>query len=227
MQPPAPVPAVPRATQTEQTAPASALADAVPSAAAMYEAARAHRNALGEQMESLEGSRHKLLRELEDHGGADVAGPARTGMEQRIVILDQRIAELDKNMATVDAQIARTASIPGAVVEKPDPVREGPPEEMYVIGPIVVLAVILPMSIALARRIWRRSVTTVLTMPRELNDRLFQLEQTAESTALEVERIGEGQRFMTKLLTERESPALGQGAKVNEIGLAVPLIRGA
>jgi len=215
MQTPAAVPAVPQATQTGQTTPA--LADAAPSAAAMYEAARAHRNALGEQMESLEQSRHSLLRELEDHDGSDVAGPARTGMEQRIVILDQRIAELDKNIATVDAQIARTASIPGAVVEKPDPVREGPPLELYFIGPIVVLAVILPISIAFARRVWRRSITTLLTMPRELNDRLLQLEQTAESTALEVERIGEGQRFMTKLLTERESPALGQGARVNEL----------
>lgn len=33
--------------------------------------------------------------------------------------------------------------------------------------------------------------------------RLARLEQIAESTALEVERIGEGQRFTTKLLGER------------------------
>ncbi len=37
----------------------------------------------------------------------------------------------------------------------------------------------------------------------ELNERLARLEQIAESTAVEIERIGEGQRFTTKLLSER------------------------
>ncbi|HEX8726657.1 MAG TPA: hypothetical protein VF737_14805 [Gemmatimonadaceae bacterium] len=37
----------------------------------------------------------------------------------------------------------------------------------------------------------------------ELNARLAHLEQVADSTAVEIERIGEGQRFTTKLLSER------------------------
>jgi len=37
----------------------------------------------------------------------------------------------------------------------------------------------------------------------EIASRLARLEQLAESTSLEVERIGEGQRFTTKLLGER------------------------
>lgn len=42
------------------------------------------------------------------------------------------------------------------------------------------------------------------------NDRLARLEQAVDAIALEVERIAEGQRFTTKLLSERraeESPA--------------------
>jgi hypothetical protein len=35
------------------------------------------------------------------------------------------------------------------------------------------------------------------------DDRLARLEQAVESIAIEVERISEGQRFTTKLLTER------------------------
>jgi hypothetical protein len=35
------------------------------------------------------------------------------------------------------------------------------------------------------------------------DDRLLRLEQAVESIAVEVERIGEGQRFLTKLQTER------------------------
>ena len=39
-----------------------------------------------------------------------------------------------------------------------------------------------------------------------LDERLARLEAIAEATALEVERIGEGQRFTTKLLQERGLP---------------------
>ena len=204
--------------QTSPQAPATSATPAVaapgapgaPSPSLIYEAARATRRALGDQVENLERTRHQLLRELEDH---QVPGAARTGMEQRIVQIDQRIAELDKTIAAADAQVAITAAVPGAVVEKPPPPpREGPPEEMFIIVPFVLLAAALPLSIAFARRIWRRtSVAPPATLPRELGDRLSQLEQTAEATALEVERIGEGQRFVTRLLTERERPALPQG----------------
>jgi len=44
-------------------------------------------------------------------------------------------------------------------------------------------------------------------------DRLSQLEQSVDAVALEVERIGESQRFMTKVLTEKEKePAPGSAA---------------
>ncbi len=39
--------------------------------------------------------------------------------------------------------------------------------------------------------------------PGELSDRLTHLEQSVDAVAIEVERIGEGQRFMTRLLSER------------------------
>lgn len=40
----------------------------------------------------------------------------------------------------------------------------------------------------------------------EIRDRLTHLEQVADSTAVEIERIGEGQRFTTKLLSQRGEP---------------------
>ena len=38
---------------------------------------------------------------------------------------------------------------------------------------------------------------------KALEDRLARIEQIVETSALEIERIGEGQRFTTKVLTER------------------------
>lgn len=37
----------------------------------------------------------------------------------------------------------------------------------------------------------------------EINERLARLEQVTDATAIEIERIGEGQRFTTKLLSDR------------------------
>jgi len=42
--------------------------------------------------------------------------------------------------------------------------------------------------------------------PGQLDDRLIHLEQSVEAVAIEVERIGEGQRFVARLLTEEEAP---------------------
>lgn len=40
---------------------------------------------------------------------------------------------------------------------------------------------------------------------KPIEDRLKQLEQSTESIALQVERIAEGQRFVTKLLSDRSN----------------------
>lgn len=44
---------------------------------------------------------------------------------------------------------------------------------------------------------------------RAIDDRLTRMEQSIEAIAVEMERVGEGQRFVTKLLAER-APALPQ-----------------
>ena len=100
--------------------------------------------------------------------------------------------------------------MPGAVIEPPRQVRTGPPEEVFVLGGMFML-VLLPLSIALARRIWKRGAAAVSTFPQELADRLNRLDQSMDSIAIEVERIGEGQRFVTRVMSEN-GRALGAGA---------------
>ncbi len=52
------------------------------------------------------------------------------------------------------------------------------------------------------------------TSPGEMDERLARLEQAVEAVAVEMERVGEGQRFVTKLLAERASPT--NAAQVQE-----------
>jgi hypothetical protein len=50
-------------------------------------------------------------------------------------------------------------------------------------------------------------------MPPELTDRLSRLEQAVDAVAVELERVGEGQRYVTRLFTDQQGQrALGAGA---------------
>jgi hypothetical protein len=64
-----------------------------------------------------------------------------------------------------------------------------------------------PLARAYARRMERGSAVTQI--PSEVTARLERMEQAIDSIAVEVERISEGQRFTSKLLSERAGPAAG------------------
>jgi hypothetical protein len=64
----------------------------------------------------------------------------------------------------------------------------------------IVLAVGVPLARAYSRRMDAQSRNPQI--PSEVAARLERMEQAIDSVALEVERISEGQRFTTKLLSE-------------------------
>ncbi len=170
--------------------------------AAIYQGFRAQRRELTNQLDELESTRDDITSQLRE---LPAGSPVRKLLEDRILDVEKRISTVDGMLAANSAQLAQAAGVPGAVVEPTRVIRQGPPEEAYIVGTVFMVIVLLPLSIALARRIWKKSVTSVVTFPRELADRLTRMEQAVEATSLEVERIGEGQRFLTRLFTERES----------------------
>jgi hypothetical protein len=196
------------------TAPvAAAAARATPTATAIYEGFRAQRRELTNQLDELDGTRRELQSQLDQ---LDAGDSGRKPLENRLADVDARIKTVDGMLAANATQLAQAAAIPGAVVEErpPEP-RQGPPEEAWVLGGIFLVVAVFPLSVALARRIWRRSAAAVTSLPRDIADRLQRMEQAIEATAVEVERIGEGQRFITRLFTESQS-AKAIGAKSAE-----------
>jgi hypothetical protein len=67
----------------------------------------------------------------------------------------------------------------------------------------IVIAVGVPLARAYSRRMDAQSRNPQI--PNEVIARLERMEQAIDSVALEVERISEGQRFTTKLLSEGKS----------------------
>jgi hypothetical protein len=71
----------------------------------------------------------------------------------------------------------------------------------------VLLVLGIPFVRALTRRWDRESLQP--KVPSEVLDRLERIEQAVDAVAIEVERISEGQRFTTKLLSDRAENAAG------------------
>jgi len=171
----------------------------MPGAAAIYQGYRAQVRELNDQMGDLEGARNNLGRQLEQ---LPTGSNARNGFEQRIAAIDARIIAVDKQIADANVQLAKAAAVPGAAVEPPQPIQSGPPEEFIMSALFIMGALLLPLSLAYARRMWKRTGAAVAPFPKEIGERLGRVEQSVDATALEVERIGEGQRFLTRLFTE-------------------------
>jgi hypothetical protein len=181
-----------------------------PSANAIYEALRQANNVLREQQRELESQRRQLNHDLD---AADNA-VSQKGIEQRIALVDQRIAAVDKQIADNEALVAKAAAVPGAVVEHPPPMRNGPPDGAYALGALIIIVAFGPLSIAFARRIWRRSAVAVAKLPQEIYDRFARVDQSLDAIAIEVERIGEGQRFLTRIHTEQRALDAGPAERI-------------
>jgi hypothetical protein len=88
--------------------------------------------------------------------------------------------------------------------------QEGIPQQVVDISiafflTVAFIIVGLPLARAFARRMDRRSGTAQI--PQEVTSQLGQISQAVDAIALEVERISEGQRFTTRLLSEQRDAA--------------------
>ena len=79
---------------------------------------------------------------------------------------------------------------------------------------VVAIFVGRPMALALAKRAENESKQP--RIPAEVANRLERIEQAVDAIAVEVERISEGQRFTTKLLSEgRDARQISSSASPN------------
>ena len=208
MQPTPPPPPAPPAIPGGATFAIPGVEGASP--AAVYRAAQAQVRELKNQLSRLEGRHRELSREIRNTPFSE--GGLRKGLEGRLADVDARIVEVEKQIAVAEGRVAQVAGMPGAVQPERPPQRQGPPEEVFIIPALFIMFILFPLTIAYARRIWRRGAVAVSAIPTELMERMSRLETAVDSVALEVERIGEGQRFVSKLFAEGGARHLNVGA---------------
>ena len=185
-----------------------------PLTARAVEAIRARRKELSSQLISAADRREELVEALR---GAP-SGPARTGIEERIRLLDARILQLEADIAETGAQLTSAAAGTVAVGPPPEQPFALSAGQITAISIVFILAVLGPLTFALARRVWPRGGVEASDGPalERIAERMSRLEQALETVAIEVERVSEGQRFVSRLLSERGSPALGAGEQPAE-----------
>ena len=174
------------------------------------------REELKSQLAAVESQRDEIAGQLQN---PMVSGSNRTGLSRRIEQLDGRISVLDQQIAEADAAVARANGANFRIEVPPRAPRNapnGPPEEAVIaLGAMFMLCVLLPLSIAYARRIWRRAGAIATGIPNEIAERLSRMDQNLDAIALEVERIGEGQRFLTRAHAEQvQGLPAGQAARI-------------
>jgi hypothetical protein len=149
--------------------------------------------------QGLEQTIEQTVREAVNQALRDV--PPQASAAERSQIVREKVQEaIDRARAKIDA--ARENSTP--VVGQPQllPRDMIPPQAVdislaffFMIGTIVIG---LPIARALGRRMDRRSQAAT----PEVTTRLDRIEQAIEAVAIEVERVSEGQRFTTKVMSE-------------------------
>lgn len=201
--PPAPLPPVPTIPQlpvVEMTQDAAIAGTAAPSARAMLQAFVAQRDELRSQLENVASERLSIARRLRE---GEVSGVDKLGLEGRMQVLDARLIELTHSVAAADLRVSTQMGVPGATVPPSSP-RSNSSQfgDFAEMGFVLALVLLVPSSLAMARRIWRRGSTmgTPSAMSPEMDDRLSRLEQAVDAVAVEVERVGEGQRYVTRIL---------------------------
>ncbi len=184
----------------------------IPKTSAEVEALLVQRQELAEQLNSVSARRHELSEEIR----IAPEGASRTGLEERIRLLDQRILQIETDIAATGSQLA---SAPAELVSSAQV--ENPPsgdnfEAGWFAGAFSVLAFFAVVYAYRRFRRRRRGPKVPAQLPTEPG-RLERLEQGMESIAIEIERISEGQRFVTRLLSESQTP-LGVSHRVPQSG---------
>jgi hypothetical protein len=178
----------------------------VPQTGQELAALRARGDELSRELVSATSRRNTLSQRLH----STIEGPDRVGIEQRMQFLDRRILQLESD---IELNGQRLRSAPANVLASQSSAQtrfrgDFGPRGRGAAGPLLGFLVFVPLAFAAARLMWRRATHTQPHPPRDVEtaQRLARLETAVDAIAIEMERVAEGQRFLTRILAE--SPAL-------------------
>ena len=181
----------------------------------------AQRKVISDMIENVRGQRASIARAYEKASGA-----SRAGLEQQLQSIDGRLLQLQADLdasgrALYQSPVSATTT---ASTGFPAPFPNLNSGELTAISIVFTVVVLGPLAMSLGRLMWRRSAKPAV--PPGWNDaaqRLERLEQAVDTIAVEMERVSEGQRFMTRIMTQAPGTPAGNAAAAPGLNGAQPL----
>lgn len=186
------------------------LSIAVPRNARELDLLRTRRSEISSQLNNVDNRRERLIKELKGTSDPVVA----KGLQDRIALLNSRELQLESDLATT-GQLVTTAAGQVGTAANPDNPFGLKTNQVMALSVLTIIFVLFPLAIGVARNFWKRASRpgpppAALT---ETAQRLERLEGSVDAIAIEIERISEGQRFVTKLLAEGQPALLPSAAE--------------
>jgi hypothetical protein len=165
---------------------------------------------MSDQLSSAQNRRERLLNEIRS-----APNGTEQGLLQQLQVLNDRIVRIEQDIEASGATL-RTGQVPVGITIVPPPFTS--PSDVAERGAALSLFVVVMISAIYAfRRFSRRGRRAAQGHSAERDERMDRLEQAVDAIAIEVERVGEAQRFQTKLLAEANVvPALNMAQRAAE-----------
>ena len=180
-----------------------------PRTARDIDALKARREELSNQLQSVDSRRSKLMSQLRSTGDP----VAVKGLEARLALLDQRQLQLESDIQQTGQQLSSAAAGFVATTSGAPRFAGFSQNQVMALSVLSIIFIFFPIAAGISRALFRRSNKPAIP-PQALTEtaqRLERLESSVDAIAIEVERISEGQRFVTKLLSEAAVPSLSSG----------------
>ena len=171
---------------------------------------RQQRSEMSNQLTSAQGRREELLDEIR-------SAPPGTepGMMQQLQVLNDRIVLIERDIEA-SGRTLRTGQVAvGPTIVPPNSFsRADDAERGAAIGALVLVPILVVYWVSRMRRRGRRREQVENSAAHD--ERMERLEQAVDAIAIEVERVGEAQRYQTKLLAEANLMPQVSAARVKE-----------
>jgi hypothetical protein len=169
---------------------------------------------MSDQLTSAQNRRERILNELR-------TAPAGTeqGLREQYQVLSDRIVAIETDIEA-SGRTLRSGQVPvGTVIVPPRSFSTGRNsddlERGFALGGFILVATLAVMAVRRWGRRRRRGETTTSSTMHD--ERMERLEQAVDAIALEIERVGESQRYQAKLLAEANMmPAMGGASRSAE-----------
>ena len=163
----------------------------------------AQRDELTNQVEDLKDQRQQVIEQLRT-----ASSEARPGLQLQLTGMNEQIVHMELQINQIEREIASASPDLIAMAREEPP----PPDEhlgtfgegvgVGAFGGIVLATIAVFITRLIRRRFGRGDTRRTRMIAAEDSDRLKRLENGIDAMAIEIERISEGQRFVTKLMAE-------------------------